>query len=622
MATITIANDPFTYANQTGWPSPWSQTSGTGVLSIASNQGILTSPASTDYMVYTGATAVMTADVYARFTTSGNTNNVGVLARYINASNLARLVVSNGLLRVDVIFAGTTHSLTAGTFTVVANTSYRVHLNCHGNVYSANVWLDGSGEPGGWMYQQIDTNNYLQVPGSCGLYAFVNTSTTIKFDSFVASFTPGDYYVATTGLDSNVGSLASPWLTIGKAALSIGQGDTVHVAVGTYSETLQLLAGGIAGYPVTFISDTPHAASIVSPSTTLNAVGFYAPYTIVDSFDIQAPNYAGCVIFQNGANGSILRRCAVHNTARSPFTAGGGINAPLVFSGTITIDSNLVYDIGYAHTGAGQIHGMYLEANLANGAGRVTNNIVANIPWGYGIQLWGNPHGWDVANNTIMNCSEHGITAGSDVALDMANDRVLNNIIYGCKGPVRTNVTGTIGTGVIFENNLDFLCANLYTQVDAAVTLLNNISNANPQFANYQADGSGDYHIRTNSLCINAGTAAVTLTTDYEGNTRPVGAGYDIGAYENSALYGTNIWPPVSYLVQKVRITCLGVDRLGMTRWLYAVDLGAYQPELTSILFRAANDATMTPNTTVINTVQVNVVVLEELGASETYYHT
>ena len=43
-----------------------------------------------------------------------------------------------------------------------------------------------------------------------------------------------------------------------------------------------------------------------------------------------------------------------------------------------------------------------------------------------------------------------------------------------------------------------------------------------------------DFHLLPNSLCINAGTD-VGLTTDYEGNTVPVGAAQDIGAYEFQA---------------------------------------------------------------------------------------
>jgi len=159
-----------------------------------------------------------------------------------------------------------------------------------------------------------------------------------------------------------------------------------------------------------------------------------------------------------------VRHNAVHNGARSPSPNGSGIGSPHVFVGTITIDGNWIYDVGWAGTGGdGQIHGCYLKSALANGAGKCINNIVFNMPWGYGIQLWGSPQGWDVANNTVFNCSSAGIVVGSDVAMLMANDRVTNNIIVGCQWPYITVVDGTIGTGVLFENNLDYLCTNPIT---------------------------------------------------------------------------------------------------------------------------------------------------------------
>ena len=42
----------------------------------------------------------------------------------------------------------------------------------------------------------------------------------------------------------------------------------------------------------------------------------------------------------------------------------------------------------------------------------------------------------------------------------------------------------------------------------------------------------GDYHLREGSPCIDAGTSEGAPTTDIEGNGRPYGAAFDIGAYE------------------------------------------------------------------------------------------
>jgi hypothetical protein len=52
--------------------------------------------------------------------------------------------------------------------------------------------------------------------------------------------------------------------------------------------------------------------------------------------------------------------------------------------------------------------------------------------------------------------------------------------------------------------------------------------NADPKLLN---PSSNDFHLTTGSPAIDAGvTTAVTI--DYDGNSRPQGSAYDIGAYE------------------------------------------------------------------------------------------
>ena len=54
-----------------------------------------------------------------------------------------------------------------------------------------------------------------------------------------------------------------------------------------------------------------------------------------------------------------------------------------------------------------------------------------------------------------------------------------------------------------------------------------------PQFVNYQPDGTGDYHLQNTSPAIDAGTSIGAPTTDLDGNPRPQGDGFDIGLYES-----------------------------------------------------------------------------------------
>src|SRR5260370_29865188 len=71
------------------------------------------------------------------------------------------------------------------------------------------------------------------------------------------------YYVATTGNDTNAGTLSAPWRTIQHAANSVHPGDTVQVEGGVYKEIVTIPISGNAtqGY-ITFMS-YPAPTSIV-----------------------------------------------------------------------------------------------------------------------------------------------------------------------------------------------------------------------------------------------------------------------------------------------------------------------------------------------------------------------
>src|SRR5262245_15216807 len=56
-----------------------------------------------------------------------------------------------------------------------------------------------------------------------------------------------DYWVATTGNDSNPGTQASPFLTLWQAASVATPGTTVHVAPGTYSSSLYCNTPDVTG---------------------------------------------------------------------------------------------------------------------------------------------------------------------------------------------------------------------------------------------------------------------------------------------------------------------------------------------------------------------------------------
>src|SRR5690242_16453622 len=64
--------------------------------------------------------------------------------------------------------------------------------------------------------------------------------------------TAKNYYVSTTGFDSNPGTLDQPFQTIQKAATVAVAGDIVNVRAGVYRETVTPLNSGTQSDPITF----------------------------------------------------------------------------------------------------------------------------------------------------------------------------------------------------------------------------------------------------------------------------------------------------------------------------------------------------------------------------------
>jgi hypothetical protein len=345
------------------------------------------------------------------------------------------------------------------------------------------------------------------------------------------------YYVSPNGSDTNPGTQQAPFQTLQHAASVATAGATMHVEPGTYSTggTLTINPSGTSAAPITFLSDVPQGAKIVSsnPSVVVDIEGSNVVFQGFDLTDTNPSAYAGVRIAgsYNKVVGNYIHDISTANPT-CPDGEGGIYDA--YQSGGHDNDeiANLIARIG--PRGCGFIHGIY----KANQGGHVLNNIIAQIS-GYGIHCWHACTGITVANNTVLNSGSGGMTFGDGDAPANGNSLFGNSIVsnnisvnnngYGIR-EYEYSGQNTIGANNQFLNNL------VYGNSRGGFSLLNGNTAqhtiaADPQLVNYQADGTGDYHLQAGSPAIGAGTSIGAPSTDFSGILRLPGIGDDIGAY-------------------------------------------------------------------------------------------
>lgn len=182
------------------------------------------------------------------------------------------------------------------------------------------------------------------------------------------------YYVATTGNNSNDGSIGSPWRDPQKCALSpVVAGDTCLVGNGTYTVNASGGVGfddnytvlistnspsGTASLPITIKSENYLGAKIIIPTTTSINAGFYIdkPYYVIEGFEISGETFSGNQgtgisihgVYLTGATGVVVRRNTIHDVGRAvcSLSTSGFTGVFDLGSNGAEISYNRVYKVG------------------------------------------------------------------------------------------------------------------------------------------------------------------------------------------------------------------------------------------------------------------------------------
>lgn len=311
---------------------------------------------------------------------------------------------------------------------------------------------------------------------------------------------PRHLYVAATGSDANPGTEAAPFLTIAHADSVAGAGDTIHVAPGTYrvsapsphSAGIRTSKSGTASARIKFVSDVKWGAKIVFSGTGMawNSKGSYVD---IDGFDISGSGRIG--ILAEGGRENITNNVIHDLQVRGGCNGSGGAAigtwGP---AGGAIIDSNVVRNIGVqwlAARSCNTVQGIY----VTNHNNRVSNNVISGVA-AVGINSWHAATATTIVNNTIFN-SKMGIVIGHGdsgaTALGSQNNHVANNIVYG-------NGYGISEMGKVGANNryVDNVVSSNGTNWRVEGDVVGNVS-ADPQFVDYQENGSGDYRLQAGS---------------------------------------------------------------------------------------------------------------------------
>ncbi len=398
----------------------------------------------------------------------------------------------------------------------------------------------------------------------------------------IALLAANTYYVDSVACDDTFpGSTTQPWCSIGHAATLMLPGDTVIVRAGRYHESVVPKAG----------TATAYISYQGQPGVVLDGTG-----TTAQAFDINNVAYLNISGFEvtnyknpRPAGNSVNIHGTSHHIVLSKMLVHDNWNGIIMqdSANQIAIGSSEVYNSRYGVGFENTVHDIVIDSVIShnnselyigpvssyqNGDGfsddQGTSNltITNSVAYGnqdagfdikaknfsctncksynnvkYGFRMWtgGGPftlvnalaygNGWFPLmlqnlgpTTTLYNCTFVGKTGDMGYMIDQpASNLILRNTIFA-------GFTKGMSNGSLSAVDDDY---DVYFSTSGTLgyTMGPHSFNADPLFVN---PAGSDYHLQAQSLAIDAGTTLAQVTTDLDGNPRPQGVAYDIGAYE------------------------------------------------------------------------------------------
>ena len=389
------------------------------------------------------------------------------------------------------------------------------------------------------------------------------------------------YLVAPGGSDQGGdGSAQKPWQTLQYAADHVAAGDHVDVAAGNY-KGFDLRISGMPGKPITFAAAPGVVINRDNATTTdgINVEG--VSYVVIDGFKVTG-------VSRNGIRGAVCN----HVTFRNNVTDANGVRG--IFTGfcdDLLIENNscsrsgkehgiyvsnspkrpvIRHNISFGNAGAG----IHMNGDISQGGDGIISDALVedNVIYDNG-RLGGSGINCDgiqdsvIRNNLIYGNHASGISLyQGDAGAPSTNNVVVNNtIVMASDGRWCLNIQNG-ATGNSAWNNILYDLHSFHGSVSISPdSLVGFKSDYNAVMDRYTTDdantilkladwqkrtgwdahsfvttpallfvdfAANDYHLSAASPAIDKGTSDHAPGIDLDGHSRPLGAGFDIGAYE------------------------------------------------------------------------------------------
>jgi hypothetical protein len=341
---------------------------------------------------------------------------------------------------------------------------------------------------------------------------------------------------------SYMDGLSDPYLTIDKAVSLIGGWDGAPAGeVFVDPDMYEVVINGGGTRSLFRVNDTGGTGGLITITGFKFQNGYESPsggainiqngrVDIVGNLFQEniAGSYGGAIYTGSSYDVHILNNSFVGNEV----TYGGGSIFAATSSATTLIEGN-------TFIGGNADYGTAIHND--NCPLEITRNLFKDNPGSSTIDLYSNGYSSTVRNNIIVRPTQTAIALGGT---NTSPHQISNNTIVGAQYGIQpVNSSANIVNNIISYTNSSILTSsgtlsgsnNLFYENGSDLNPLTAPVYEDPMFVDPSAD---DYHLDKESPAVDAG-AVVTLDEDYDGDERPIGDGYDIGADEvKSQFFG------------------------------------------------------------------------------------